>query len=77
MSKRRRKVKKQSPEQRERFLRMVIADCTAYLSKYQVYLPQRTETMQDSLKAITELERESRAELDDIVNSWIQLQLPI
>lgn len=65
-----------TPEQRVLLLQATLQDCSTFLRSHKDWLPNRTETMEDALKAVTELERATRVELDNLVNQGVLGNLP-
>ncbi len=76
MDRKRSKARTITPKAREGYYRETLADCVAFLQKWEVTEGYRSETLENAFIAITELERVTRAEFDAFVNRGSQDKLP-
>ncbi len=57
-------------------LSVVNEECTAFLSRWYVYIGHRTEAAEDAFVAITELQREVVQRIDELLASLNRVTIP-
>ncbi len=65
-----------TPVAKELLMRETLRDCQAFLVKWDPTAGHRSEAMEDAFVAITELERETRQDLDAFLNPDRQQSFP-